>query len=57
MAEDPREQLDLPQMDQVGFVVRDLEAAMALYTPFFFEIPACLSRLIENFPPIQRILV
>src|SRR6056297_1839082 len=30
-----REQLELPQVDQVGFVVRNLEASMALYSPMF----------------------
>jgi hypothetical protein len=39
MIDDPtdaaRTELDLPQMDQVGFVVRDLEAALALYGPMF----------------------
>ncbi|MDX1732876.1 MAG: VOC family protein [Halioglobus sp.] len=35
MAADRREELDLPQMDQVGFVVRDLEAAIAQYEPMF----------------------
>ncbi len=35
MTEDTRAALDLPMMDQVGFVVRDLEAALALYEPMF----------------------
>ena len=35
MAEDIRKQLDLPRLDQVGFVVRDMEAALALYEPMF----------------------
>ena len=35
MSENIRQQLDLPKLDQVGFVVRDLEAAMALYEPMF----------------------
>lgn len=30
-----RAQLDLPRLDQVGFVVRDIEAALALYEPMF----------------------
>tara|TARA_B100001540_G_scaffold289735_1_gene285930 strand:- start:144 stop:620 length:477 start_codon:yes stop_codon:yes gene_type:complete len=30
-----RQQLDLPPLDQVGFVVRDLDAALALYEPMF----------------------
>ncbi|MCP4842081.1 MAG: hypothetical protein GY887_10155, partial [Halieaceae bacterium] len=35
MAEDIRKQLNLPDLNQVGFVVRDLEAALALYAPIF----------------------
>lgn len=35
MDEDIRGQLHLPDLDQVGFVVRDLEAAIALYEPLF----------------------
>lgn len=35
MAEDIRKQLNLPDLNQVGFVVRDLEAALALYEPMF----------------------
>jgi catechol 2,3-dioxygenase-like lactoylglutathione lyase family enzyme len=35
MSEDIRKQLDLPDLDQVGFVVRDLERALALYEPVF----------------------
>ena len=35
MSEDIRQQLDLPMLDQVGFVVRDMEAALALYQPMF----------------------
>lgn len=35
MNEELREKLDLPQMDQVGFVVKDLDAAVALYEPMF----------------------
>ena len=35
MAEDMRQQLDLPDLNQVGFVVRDLAAALALYEPLF----------------------
>ena len=35
MNTDIQQQLDLPKLDQVGFVVRDLEAAMALYEPMF----------------------
>ncbi len=35
MAEDIRKQLDLPDLDQVGFVVRDMEQALALYEPLF----------------------
>jgi len=35
MSEQLREKLDLPQMDQVGFVVRDMEQALALYEPVF----------------------
>ena len=32
---DVRAQLGLPPLDQVGFVVRDLESAIALYEPMF----------------------
>lgn len=35
MAEEFRRQLDLPDLDQVGFVVRNLEQALALYEPLF----------------------
>ena len=35
MTEDIRRQLDLPDLNQVGFVVRDLAAALALYEPLF----------------------
>ncbi len=35
MAEDIRKQLDLPDLNQVGFVVRDMEQALALYEPLF----------------------
>lgn len=35
MAQDIREQLDLPDLNQVGFVVRDMEVALALYEPMF----------------------
>ncbi|MGB1139934.1 MAG: VOC family protein [Halioglobus sp.] len=35
MNEELREKLSLPQMDQVGFVVKDLDAAVALYEPMF----------------------
>jgi methylmalonyl-CoA/ethylmalonyl-CoA epimerase len=35
MSEDIRRQLDLPDLDQVGFVVRNLEQALALYEPLF----------------------
>lgn len=35
MVESLAGQLDLPPIDQVGFVVRDLEAAMTLYAPLF----------------------
>ena len=35
MAEDIRKQLNLPDLNQVGFVVRDLETALALYAPIF----------------------
>lgn len=35
MAEDIRKQLNLPDLNQVGFVVRDLEAALTLYGPIF----------------------
>ena len=35
MSDDIQQKLDLPQLDQVGFVVRDLEASMAVYAPMF----------------------
>jgi methylmalonyl-CoA/ethylmalonyl-CoA epimerase len=35
MHENLREQLNLPQLDQVGFVVRDLEKTLMLYQPLF----------------------
>lgn len=35
MAKDIRKQLDLPDLNQVGFVVRDLDQALALYEPLF----------------------
>jgi len=35
MAEVIRRQLDLPNLDQVGFVVRNLQQALALYEPLF----------------------
>ena len=35
MDETLRNALDLPPCDQVGFVVRDMEAALALYDPMF----------------------
>jgi catechol 2,3-dioxygenase-like lactoylglutathione lyase family enzyme len=35
MSEDIRQQLDLPDLNQVGFVVRDLEKALELYEPLF----------------------
>ncbi len=35
MSTDIQQQLELPKLDQVGFVVRDLESAMALYEPMF----------------------
>lgn len=35
MSEEIRQQLDLPDLDQVGFVVRDMELALALYEPMF----------------------
>lgn len=35
MNDQVREQLNLPPMDQVGFVVRDLDQAVALYEPMF----------------------
>ena len=35
MSEELRERLDLPQIDQVGFVVRDMDAAIAFYEPMF----------------------
>ncbi len=35
MGDDIRQVLDLPPCDQVGFVVRDLESAVALYEPLF----------------------
>ncbi len=35
MSDDFRQALDLPPIDQVGFVVPDMEAALALYEPLF----------------------
>ena len=35
MADDIRKQLNLPDLNQVGFVVRDMDAALALYEPLF----------------------
>lgn len=35
MAEDARRQLVLPDLNQVGFVVRSMEQALALYEPLF----------------------
>lgn len=35
MSNDVRAALSLPQMDQVGFVVRNLDQALALYEPMF----------------------
>ena len=35
MSENLRRQLALPPIDQVGFVVRDMAAALALYEPMF----------------------
>ena len=35
MSDDIQRVLDLPPCDQVGFVVRDMEAALALYEPLF----------------------
>jgi methylmalonyl-CoA/ethylmalonyl-CoA epimerase len=35
MPEGIRRQLDLPGLDQVGFVVRNMEQALALYEPMF----------------------
>jgi len=35
MGEDVRRQLDLPDLNQVGFVVRDMDQALALYEPMF----------------------
>ena len=35
MTDDIQQALDLPPADQVGFVVRDMEAALALYEPLF----------------------
>jgi methylmalonyl-CoA/ethylmalonyl-CoA epimerase len=35
MRDDIRRQLKLPDLDQVGFVVRDLQSALALYEPLF----------------------
>ncbi len=35
MNEEVREKLNLPPMDQVGFVVRDLDQAVAFYEPMF----------------------
>lgn len=37
MTDELRTALKLPPIDQVGFVVRDLEQAIALYTPLFGE--------------------
>lgn len=35
MSDDLRQALDLPPCDQVGFVVRDLDASIARYEPLF----------------------
>jgi catechol 2,3-dioxygenase-like lactoylglutathione lyase family enzyme len=35
MEHDIREQLNLPPIDQVGFVVKDMDAALKLYEPLF----------------------
>lgn len=35
MVEDIRQQLDLPDLDQVGFVVHNLEQALTMYEPMF----------------------
>lgn len=35
MGEDIREKLDLPDLNQVGFVVRSMEQALVLYEPLF----------------------
>jgi methylmalonyl-CoA/ethylmalonyl-CoA epimerase len=35
MSDDIRQALELPPCDQVGFVVRDMQAALALYEPLF----------------------
>lgn len=35
MSDDMRRHLHLPDLDQVGFVVRDLPSALALYEPLF----------------------
>jgi methylmalonyl-CoA/ethylmalonyl-CoA epimerase len=35
MGEDISKQLNLPDLNQVGFVVRDMEQALALYEPLF----------------------
>ncbi|NQX87619.1 MAG: VOC family protein [Halioglobus sp.] len=35
MKSDVRDELNLPDLNQVGFVVRDLDAALALYAPMF----------------------
>ena len=35
MSEDIRKQLDLSDLDQVGFVVRNMEKALELYEPLF----------------------
>ena len=35
MSEELREKLNLPPCDQVGFVVRDMAASLALYEPLF----------------------
>ena len=35
MSTDIRQALELPEVDQIGFVVKDLEKALALYEPLF----------------------
>lgn len=35
MTDDIRQHLDLPDLNQVGFVVRDMERALAFYEPLF----------------------
>jgi methylmalonyl-CoA/ethylmalonyl-CoA epimerase len=35
MSDEVRRQLDLPDLNQVGFVVRDMAKALALYEPMF----------------------